>query len=194
MKNYKHKSKYFYGNEISEYGLKNGYIDFRTLAKAFDSVLCNDVTRLFYSEINGEYNEVEQVNGFIDNSEEIDEAEEKKEKLIDLFYEIKEKYNETEEGSEEEKRLEKELDETQEKLDEITEKIEELEREQDETPEIFQYYIIDDNGAEILKDLTDEVVFYLPYLDIYIWGVTHYGTSWDYVLTDIEIQLEESDG
>lgn len=194
MKNYTHKSKYFYGNEISEYGLKNGYVDYKTLAKAFEGVLCNDITRLFYSEINGEYNEPEQVNGFVDNSEEIDEAEEKKEALTDLFYEIKEKYNETEEGSEEEKRLEKELDKTQEKIDELTEKIKELEREQDETPEIYQYFIIDDNGAEILKDLTNEIVFYLPCLDIYIWGVTQYGTSWDYALTDIKIELEESNG
>ena len=24
-------------------------------------------------------------------------------------------------------------------------------------------------------------------LDIYIWAVTHFGTSWDYVLTDIKL-------
>ena len=63
MKNYTHKSKYFYGNEISEYGLKNGYVDYRTLAKAFEGVLINDITKLFYAEINGEYNEPELVNG-----------------------------------------------------------------------------------------------------------------------------------
>ena len=194
MKNYTHKSKYFYGNKISEYGIKNGYVDYRTLSKAFEGVLCNDITRLFYSEINGEYNEVEQVNGFIDNRDEIEEAEEKKEALTNLFYEIKKKYNETEEGSEEEKRLEKELDETQEKIDEQTEIIEELEREQDEMPEIYQYYIIDDNGAEILKDLTDEIVYYLPVLDFYVWGVTHWGTAWDYVLTNIKIEIEEENG
>jgi hypothetical protein len=131
MKNYTHKSKYFYGNEISEYGLKNGYIDYRTLAKAFEGVLCNDITRLFYSEINGEYNEPELVNGC------------------------------------------------------------DYDDENDEYAKIYQYYIIDNNGAEILKDLTNEIVYYLPCLDVYIWGVTHYGTSWDYVLTDIKIELEE---
>lgn len=36
MKNYIHGSKYFYGNKISDYGLKNGYIDYSTLVKAFD--------------------------------------------------------------------------------------------------------------------------------------------------------------
>jgi hypothetical protein len=134
MKNYKHKSKYFYGNKISEYGLKNGYVDYRTLAKAFEGVLCNDITRLFYSEINGEYNEPELVNGC------------------------------------------------------------DYDEESDEYTEIYQYYIIDNNGAEILKDLTNEIVYYLPCLDIYIWGVTHYGTSWDYVLTDIKIELDEENG
>lgn len=25
-------------------------------------------------------------------------------------------------------------------------------------------------------------------MDIYLWGITHFGTSWDYVLTDIELE------
>ena len=59
--------------------------------------------------------------------------------------------------------------------------------------EIFQFYIISDNGARILKDYTNEIVFYCDSLDMYIWGVTHYGTSWDYVLTDIEIEPDFKD-
>jgi hypothetical protein len=169
MKNYTHKSKYFYGNLISEYGLKNGYVDYRTLAKAFEGVLCNDITRLFYSEINGEYNEVEQVNGFIDNSEEIDEINEKINELLELG--------------------EDRTDEQEKRLKELEEKKEELQREE-EPQEVYQYFIIDDNGAEILKDLTNEIVYYLPCLNVYVWGVTHWGTAWDYVLTDIEIELE----
>jgi hypothetical protein len=35
--------KYFYGNEISAYGKKNGFVDYATLAKAFDAVLNNDI-------------------------------------------------------------------------------------------------------------------------------------------------------
>ena len=50
--------------------------------------------------------------------------------------------------------------------------------------EIFQFYIVDDNGAEILQEI-NEIVFYNSALDVYLWGVTHWGTSWDYVLTDI---------
>lgn len=54
--------------------------------------------------------------------------------------------------------------------------------------EIFQYYIISKTGYEVLVDFTDEIVFYNDALDMYVWGVTHWGTSWDYVLTDIKIE------
>lgn len=177
MKNYVHKSKYFCGHQISEYGLKNGFVDYATLAKAFDAVLCNDITKLFYSNINGEYNEVEQVNGFIDNSDEIDELNEQLDELMD-------EYRNAPADSEQEKTLEK-------AIDELSEQIDELQREQDEQQEIYQYYIISDAGADLLKDLTDEILYYLPALDVYIWGVTHYGTSWAYVLTDIKIEIDE---
>lgn len=172
--NYTHKSTYFCGNKISEYGLKNGYVDYATLAKAFDAVLCNDITKLFYSTIDGEYNEIEQVSGFIDNQDKIDELQEQLDEITD-------EYRETDD-SEKEKEL-------SDKMDELQEKIDELQQEQDDTPEIFQYFIISDAGAELLKDY-GEIVYYLPALDVYIWGVTHYGTSWDYVLTNIRIDLD----
>lgn len=54
--------------------------------------------------------------------------------------------------------------------------------------DIYQYYIISQSGFEILQRFTDEIVFYNEELDMYVWGVTHYGTSWDYVLTDIAIK------
>ena len=31
------KSKWFYGHEVSPYGQENGYVDYRTLAQAFDA-------------------------------------------------------------------------------------------------------------------------------------------------------------
>lgn len=52
---------------------------------------------------------------------------------------------------------------------------------------IFQDYIISEYGYRILSNYTDEIVFYNEKLDMYIWGITHYGTSWDYVLTDIKL-------
>lgn len=53
--------------------------------------------------------------------------------------------------------------------------------------EIYQYYIISDYGYRFLEDFTDEIVFYNETLDMYIWGITHWGTSWDYVLTDLKL-------
>lgn len=176
-----HRSKYFCGNKISDYGIANGYLDYRTLSKAFDAVLVNDVTKLFYADINGEYNEPEQVNGYIDNSEEIDELREQLEQ-------IEEEQIALINADLEETPAYKEL---QERADKINGDIDELEREQDEQREIYQYYIVSDNGARILQEYTDDPVYYLPVLDCYIWGVTHYGTSWDYVLTDCKIELDE---
>jgi hypothetical protein len=51
--------------------------------------------------------------------------------------------------------------------------------------EVYQYYIISDYGARILEDYTDEIVYYHEELDLYLWGITHFGTAWDYVLTDV---------
>ena len=52
--------------------------------------------------------------------------------------------------------------------------------------EIFQWYIINCNGAEYLKNFPSELVLYDSELDIYVWAITHWGTSWDYVFTDIK--------
>lgn len=56
---------------------------------------------------------------------------------------------------------------------------------------VFQDYIISELGATILYDLTDELVFYNETLDVYIWAITHFGTGWDYVLTDVKLIDEE---
>lgn len=165
--------KYFYGNEISEYGVQHNRVDYATLAKAFDAVLCNDITKLFYSTVNGEYNEVEQVQGFIDNSEKIEELQNRIEELEELITETS--------TPEEDKQTEKQIEELQEQIDEL---------EQETQPEIYQYYIISDSGYNTLKYHTNEIVYYIPVLDIYVWGITHWGTSWDYVLTNIEIEEE----
>lgn len=54
-----------------------------------------------------------------------------------------------------------------------------------EEPEVFQWYIVSNSGAQIIQDYTNEILYYHDELDIYLWGVTHWGTGWDYVLTDI---------
>lgn len=64
--------------------------------------------------------------------------------------------------------------------------------EEDNYFEIYQYYIISDAGARILSDYTDELVYYHERLDMYLWGITHWGTGWDYVLTDVKL-VEQMD-
>ena len=145
--------KYFYGNEISEYGQKNGYVDYATLAKAFDAVLNNDIMSKTF-----DIGYWKQESGFVDNSEKIDEIREQIEELDEK--------------------------ENAEQIEELESKIEELEEEQEYQPEIYQYYIVSDNGARILEEF-NEIVFYNEEIDMYLWGVTHYGTSWSNVLTDI---------
>lgn len=54
--------------------------------------------------------------------------------------------------------------------------------------EIYQWYIISASGAQFLEENTDEIVYYHEEMDLYVWGITHFGTSWDYVLTDIKLQ------
>ena len=61
----------------------------------------------------------------------------------------------------------------------------------DYSVEIFQYLITDERGAEILQEYTNEIVYYNEELDMYLWGITHYGTCWDYVMTDIRIEIDK---
>lgn len=158
----KKEQKYYHGNSISDYGLENGYVDYATLSKCFDSVLNNDIMLLTY-----DIGSWEQVSGIVDNSDEIEELEEKRDEL------------EEENESNPSQILENEINE-------INEKIEELENEQDNELEVFQWFIVDDCGARLLQKI-NEIVYYNKELDMYLWGVTHYGTSWDYVLTNIKI-------
>ena len=53
--------------------------------------------------------------------------------------------------------------------------------------EVYQYYIITEFGATLLSELTDEIVYYHSEIDMYVWGITHFGTGWDYVLTDVKL-------
>ena len=61
------------------------------------------------------------------------------------------------------------------------------EEDEDGWYEVYQYYIISDSGFRFLEEYTDEIVYYHEELDMYVWGITHFGTSWDYVLTDIKL-------
>lgn len=57
-----------------------------------------------------------------------------------------------------------------------------------EESDIYQYYIISESGYQILDYYTDETVYYNEDLDMFVWGITHFGTGWDYVLTDLKLE------
>lgn len=188
-RNNKLSGTYFCGNEASDYAKENGFLDYATLAKAFDAVLNNDIIKntsdIGYWDIeNGSGEYYEDTNGNIytynEKEEKVRELEEEKEELEDRMYEFEElEEDETNDYYEEVKTRLAEIDEEIEALEDVY------------YDEIFQYFIISDNGAEILKDYTNEIVFYNETLDVYVWGVTHWGTSWDYVLTDIRLNCGE---
>ena len=178
MKTTKHTSKYFYGNKISDYGLENKRLDYKTLYNAVGGVMVNDITKLFYSSLNGEYIEPELINAYIDNTEQIEEIQEKIDILLDQY---KEEENDI-------KAAELMAD-----IDNLEEQIKELEKQQEESccPEIYQYFIISSWAADIIAEFTNDPIYYIEVLDMYIWGITHWGTSWDYVLTDVKLEIEE---
>ena len=185
-KNNKLAGTYFCGNEASDYAKENGFLDYATLAKAFDAVLNNGIiqatSNIGYWDIeNGSEEYYEDSNG---NRYTYDEKEEKVEELETKIREYEDTINEVMERDEdyEENHVYIAMNENISRIDEEIETLEDAHYE-----EIFQYFIISDNGAEILKDYTNEIVFYNDVLDMYVWGVTHFGTAWNGVLTDIRL-------
>ena len=62
--------------------------------------------------------------------------------------------------------------------------------ENDESVDIYQYYLIDINNYTLEKlqklNCEDLIIAWSETLEEYVLMVPHFGTSWDYVLTDIE--------
>ena len=63
----------------------------------------------------------------------------------------------------------------------------------DEDTEIFQWFITDasDDDVEWLEEHFGLLFTYSELLDKWILCVTHYGTSWDYVMIDTDIKAAE---
>jgi hypothetical protein len=76
------------------------------------------------------------------------------------------------------------IHETTEECDKDSDKCEE------DAKEIYQEYIITQSGADYLKRNTNEIVYYCEDLDIYLWGITHFGTSWSGVFTTLQDKEE----
>lgn len=108
-----------YGVEVSEYGLKRGYLDYRALANIVGDCILNNTIRaatmMDWEIVAGEFDEV-----------------------------------------------------------------------------VMSDYIISEYGFNFLKRYTDELVFYNENLDVYVWSITHHGTSWDYVVTNLKLVEEDN--
>ncbi len=48
----------------------------------------------------------------------------------------------------------------------------------EEYAEIYQYFIITEDGAEYLSRFTDDLVLYSGKLDMYLWCIEFWGTPW----------------
>ena len=71
--------------------------------------------------------------------------------------------------------------------------------EADEYEEIYQYYLIETDNYTLQKlneiNCKDIIIAYSETLEEYVLMVTHWGTSWDYVMTEFEPtgNLDEAD-
>ena len=83
----------FYGHKVSDYALQYGRLDYLTLSKCFDCVLCNNIPEidenLFCNVISGDLERFEDENGEEITREEAEEREENGERIysnwVDIF-------------------------------------------------------------------------------------------------------------
>lgn len=182
----RHTSKYFYGNKISEEGLRRGYVDYRTFAQAFDAVLNNNIIEAMNKA--GYYFEEENTTEYYDNNGNYytsEEADEKREEIDERLEEIDEKLDELQDNEEANEAEIKALEEAAAALEEDREALEEP-----HYKDIFQYFIVSDNALDLLRE-AGEAIFICEDLDMIVWGVDHWGTSWDYVMTNIKLDIDE---
>jgi len=160
------QKKFYYGNEISEYGIKNGKVDYATLAKTFNHVLANDIISKTHGI--GSWEVVSGSDYYYELDGEQYTPDEAAEKVEELENAIEELENE-------------ELEDTI-KIDELHDMIDELD--EPHYKEFYQFFIVDD--IRTLEE-AGETVLENEELGLCLWCVDHWGTSWDYVLTDIKI-------
>lgn len=180
------KKAYFYGNPVSKYGVEHGRVDYLCFAKAFDAVLNNNIIRAGWDlgewePINGgEWYEDSEGNEYTPDEalERVAELVAKRDALQDELEEFEQQLlddslSDAEAAQQEE--IEKEIEEISEDIHSLYEVHE---------PDVYQWYIVSEHALPLLEE-AGEIVYYHEELDVYLWGVTHFGTSWDYVLTSI---------
>ena len=166
----------FHGAKVSEYGIENNRVDYLALKNALGgAVLCNEIIEKY------PYMEIES--GYPDHNNEIEELQTKIDNLQVLISDLEDQITE-DSSDEDDEKVADEIHELNEQISDLEDQISELEDE--ELGEIYQYFIVSDWGAELLEQI-NEIVFYCKELDIYVWGIKHCGTAWDYVLTSIKL-------
>lgn len=191
--------EYFYGNKISDYGLEHGYVDYATLAKAFNHVYNSEILEKtgqadigYWEPLSGMEDYYEDSKG---NRYSYDEAMSELDSRYSELSELDSRYSELEEAAEDRDEVSEwyeseECTEIEDRRREIEDDIAYLSEEHKVwEDDVMQWYVVDDDGARILQD-AGEIVYFNETLDMYLWGVTHWGTSWDYVLTNIPCNTE----
>lgn len=60
-----------------------------------------------------------------------------------------------------------------------TQELEIIQGDLEEGDDVFQFFIV--QNPDYLLHHTHELIFYNALLDVYVWGITHWGTDWGYV-------------
>ena len=187
------KKAYYYGAAVSEEGIKYGKVDYKAFASAFPHILNNEIVANVddIEPIMGDPAHHEDSKGNVYKWDEWEDRQIELDKLRANCLAELDKY---------EKLAEQTMDPTERrcfeaKINALTKTIEDCTEDifalDEEHPnEVFQWYIVPAQALDHLND-ADEIVWYSPTLNLYIWGVTHYGTAWEYVLTDIPCKVRE---
>lgn len=56
--------------------------------------------------------------------------------------------------------------------------------------EVYQSYLISESDAKYIAKHTEEIIYYSPLLDLYVWQITHFGTIWDGVYLSFTEPIE----
>lgn len=176
-------NKYYYGKEVSEYGVRKGFVDLDAFSEVMNGVMhCSILEKVTdlgfeWQLINGSLYEYFDTNG---NIYTYDEAQDKISDIQDgidtLQYEIDDS-DENDECC---------IESLEQDIKKLETEISVLEEPEEKT--IYRCYIISANAAEILmQDSEEELLFYCKELDMYVWCLTKNGEDWKNILTDIPV-------
>lgn len=180
------RNKYYYGKEISDYGLEKGFVDLNTFSEVMGGVMhCSILQKitdlgLEWEIVNGSIYEYSDTDG---NVYSYDEAQDKINciqcKIDELQEEIE---NIDDEDNEDIESLEQDIKNLEEEINTL---------EEPEEKTLYRYYIISAEAAEtLMQDSEEELLMYCKEMDIYVWCMTKYGKNWDNILTDIPVKFE----